>query len=433
MLQFSDRFLEVYDALVNPRFGLIRRVVDLPLQPDEPDLFIAAATCVAPDYFRANQVPSGTGYRITANGVGFTREECLWSVMGEACERYASAIYFEDDLITASLAELGQQALNLRDFVLYAPDQYASPGFPCRPLDEHTPLRWTEGRSLVDGRVLYVPAFLAWMGYRPELPGEFILPQISTGQGAGGSLAQAILAGLNEVIERDCFSSMWLLASAPWQLTAASLAGQVPVAILELLDHPGLNTRVFDITTDLGVPCYVAVLKPATRDTVALGASANLDPVAALSKAVMEAHHTRNWTLDLERRQPEVASEDITDFEHHVLYYLYPANFSKLAFLSQARARCFAPPTPGRLVDERLEATVQALSDAGYEPVYVDTTPDDLRSIGIHTVKVLVPGLQPLHVGVGTEHRDPRRLRRVAEHWGLSWPRALNLDPHPFP
>lgn len=433
MQPFSQRFLEVYDALVHSHLGLVRRVIDLPLQADEARLFIAAATCNDPLYFHANKHTAVTNYRVLANGIGFTREECLWSVLGEACERYASGICFPEDYLIATWDEVRTSAVPLDQFILFDAEQYAQPAFPWLPLDPKAPMRWGQGFSLINKSPRLVPAFLAWMGYTPQLEGERFLPQVSTGQGAGGTLEQAILAGLNEVIERDSFSCAWLLAHANFRLDNKSLHATLDPGSSSLLELPGLDALVFDIATDLGVSCYLAVLKAQRRNTIAIGASANLSPHAALTKALMEAHHTRNWTLELEREGESIPAAGISDFKHHVLHYLDPDSFSKLAFLMSAPAAVLDAHRDDSSIPERLAATVASLAEAGFDPVYIDTTPDDLRSIGVSTAKVVVPGLQPLHVGMGTEHRDPRRLKRVAQHWGLPWPKALNSEPHPFP
>lgn len=430
---FSQRLLDVYDALVQSGTGVVRRVVDLPLQPDEARLFIAAATCTDPGYFQANQRVPASNYRVLANGAGFTREECLWSVLGEACERYASGICFPDELPVASWRALQHSALPLDKLILFDESQYANPGFPWRPLDVQAPMRWARGFSMVDHRPCLVPAVMAWMGCTPQLEGEFILPQISTGQGAGSTPEQAMLAGLNEVVERDSFACAWLLRHACGRLAKPSARAVLTPSAAALLDLPGLDAQVYDIASDLGVPCHLAVLTALRQGGAAVGAAAHLCPVTALTKALLEAHHTRNWTIDLERTGDSIPPQGISDFRHHVLHHLDPAHAHQRGFLMDAPIADLPSPPDRGTTAETLATTVGMLARAGYEPVCVDTTPADLRSIGIFTAKVIVPGLQPLHVGTGTEHRDPRRLQRVARSWGLPWPRDLNTDPHPFP
>lgn len=430
---FSQRLLEVHDALVQPGVGIVRRLVDLPLQPDEARLFIAAATCTDPSYFHANRKLAGASYRVLANGAGFTREDCLWSVLGEACERYASGVCFADHLPVASWSAVRAEALPLDALILFDDDQYADPAFPWTPVDPHAPLRWAQGFSLVDGRPCLVPAFMTWMGYMPQLDGEHFMPQVSTGQGAGSSPEQAILAGLNEVIERDGFTCAWLLRHAPGRLPLVSVRPLLQPAAAALLDLPGLETSLLDLTTDLEVPCHLALLTARRQGDTAVGAAAQLCSPSALTKALVEAHHTRNWTIELARSGDAIPPTGISDFKDHVLHHLDPAHAHQLQFLRLAPPVAPRQVAPAEPVGDRLARTVRCLASAGYAPVAVDNTPDDLRSIGIWTAKVIVPGLQPLHVGTGTEHRDTRRLQRVARSWGLDWPRPLNTDPHPFP
>jgi hypothetical protein len=63
----------------------------------------------------------------------------------------------------------------------------------------------------------------------------------------------------------------------------------------------------------------------------------------------------------------------------------------------------------------------------------VDRTGEDLESVGMHVTHVIVPGLHPLHVGLGIEHCDTRRLETLSRRLHLRMPASLNLLPHPFP
>jgi ribosomal protein S12 methylthiotransferase accessory factor len=127
--------------------------------------------------------------------------------------------------------------------------------------------------------------------------------------------------------------------------------------------------------------------------------------------------------------------EAIADFTDHVRFYLEPENHRHVEFLmtnsAQDATAAFLDRFDGRAAS--LRDSVQNLSSLGYEPLAVDRTGEDLESIGMFAVHVVVPGLHPLHVGTGLEHRDPRRLEKLCAYNGVPRPTKLNLEPHPFP
>jgi ribosomal protein S12 methylthiotransferase accessory factor len=78
----------------------------------------------------------------------------------------------------------------------------------------------------------------------------------------------------------------------------------------------------------------------------------------------------------------------------------------------------------GRVLAD-LEYCIERLGDAGYEVIVADITTPEIAEVGFSVVRVIVPGLIPLH----SDHRYPflgaRRLSAV--------PYPLNPFPHPFP
>jgi ribosomal protein S12 methylthiotransferase accessory factor len=183
------------------------------------------------------------------------------------------------------------------------------------------------------------------------------------------------------------------------------------------------------------LPTVGCFIRPRTARGFACGASSNADWRVAVEKALIEAFHTLNWTVDLERQAGDpVAAENIKDFVHHVMYYLDPAHHAAADFLVRDDVRDGTAEflrEYDSIPDFR--TAVQGLCARGYKPVAVDRTFDDLESVEIRVAHVFVPGLQPLHVGCGFEHRDRRRLERLADFLGVSMPTHLNLTPHPFP
>lgn len=438
----SASLAQVMARMVDPRLGIVRRIAPVPLQPGEPPLHICVANCVRPKYFLRNRpfhTPEGD-YEVPANGVGLVREQALWRALGEAAERYAGGLYAEERFVIASRERLGDTALPTERLIGFSPRQYAHPGFPFVPFDSGAPVRWAQGHNLTLERPSLVPATLVYLGYEAIGPQERFWPATSSGMAAGRCLEQALLNGLCELVERDGFMCAWLLRHVPRVLPLETFAAGLPAAERTLLIHPDLRLTVAEVTTDIGLPAVVAVLRPRDRGFAVIGAAAATSLRDALVRATIEAFHTLNWSIHLGRIPRHPSREQVRDLEDHVRYHLDPAHQADIAWLAEAEPpagdavdtdACVHPP--GAPLRARLDAAVARLAQAGFEVHYVETTTADLRELGFRTVRVLVPGLQPLNVGWDRVHEDERRLARVAAVWGLSMPRPLNPAPHPFP
>jgi len=431
----SEELIRVCARMIDPQCGIVRRLVEVPLQPGEPDIFIVAAHCAKPKYFLRNQPfgAAGGDYIVPANGVAFDREEATWRALGETCERYAGGLYRDEDLTTASRSELGDQALPLENLIAFADAQYARPGFPFARVDPNVKLRWAKGWNLTRRAPCLIPASLVYLGYEATSAHENLFPSISTGMAAGRTLEQALLNGLSEVIERDAFVCTWLLERPPEQVSASSLQAALRTREHELFNMENIQGFALRVETDIGLPTAITLLKPRDGKAAVFGASANLSLRQAIARSALEAFHTLNWSIFLQRAPRIVPREQIRDFEDHVRYYLHPPNVASLSWLLSGPATevtLSAMEKPDHQAG--LEFALGLLSKAGYEAYYVETTTADVESIGFRTVRVIVPGLQPLHVGHDMAHEDDRRLRKVAAHWNVD-PGPLNTEPHPFP
>jgi ribosomal protein S12 methylthiotransferase accessory factor len=83
-----------------------------------------------------------------------------------------------------------------------------------------------------------------------------------------------------------------------------------------------------------------------------------------------------------------------------------------------------------------LRHAVSLVGDAGYEVIVVNLTTVDAEDLGLHVLRVLIPGAQPLDASYKHRFLGGRRLYEVPERIGL--PGAQSIDelnpwPHPYP
>jgi ribosomal protein S12 methylthiotransferase accessory factor len=444
--------------LVHPRVGVVRWMVEGNLQPDEPPIHIFLCEFTNPLKMRPQRIsdqqwqagsieesrqrldmragaqnPVG---RKHSTGAGGDRVTALWATLGEACERYAMHLDSGFDAISAREAELDGPVVSPERFILFSDDQYDDVVFPFARYDRSRPLQWRKALNLDTGDEHHVPAqFVSGPLEKNEY--QVLDSLYSTGCAAGSTPAHAVNSALREVIERDAFMFYWLTRSTPRKIDLAAAAPLMPEWVRPMLGWQGVDVFALLLDADHGIPTICCLLLPKYGAGVAIGASTHLDWRQALEKALVESFHTLNWVIDMDRwnlAAPDAS--ELRSFSDHVAYYRDPARRAKLDFLLRGPAT--APAAPEGLPEPddhkgQNKEMVRRLVARGLDAFAVNITPADLQSAGIHVARALVPGMHPLHAGVGTEHFDRRRLEGVAGSLGLEVPAALNGDPHPFP
>lgn len=148
---------------------------------------------------------------------------------------------------------------------------FATAGETCLPLDifvaanrafvtEDETLEWFAGHDIVTGERVWVPRASVCLDRTDTAPRFW---QSSDGLASGNSETEATLHGLLERIERDA-DRLWRLLPRAKRLATAidptALADPVVDALVDRLRDAGLELRLFDITSDIAIPTYAAVL-----------------------------------------------------------------------------------------------------------------------------------------------------------------------------
>lgn len=411
MRTLSRELTRLCSEVIDPQLGIIRRVNEVPLQPGEPPVFVLAANCARPKYFLRNATfpAQEADYAVPANGVALSLEEAMWRVMGEACERYAAGIYSEHAFTTGAREAFYGLAFPVESLIGFSDRQYEQPGFRFQRFDPSAPMRWVEGRNLTSSCACLVPATLVYLGYAVQSNSENFYPSLSTGLAAGRTLEQALVNGLCEVVERDAFMGTWLLRRAPLRLSRESLRTILSDAEWQLIEVPGIEVCVTLVTTDIAIPSVLTLLRfrgadGGTRSVV--GAASHMDLHRAVLRSVLEAWHTMNWSIHLNRNPRLVEISAVRDFEDHVRFYLDDRHSAALDWITQGVECEWIPDRlePPEAHEALLNRALSRVRKAGYEVYFVETTPDDVRALGFRTVRVLVPGLHPLNVEIGRVH-----------------------------
>ncbi len=424
----------------DPVVGLFQYAVGMARYPGDPPIHVyGAATAAMGDSaaLSSGKKRDGLGKTIVANGCALNKSEALWTLIGEAIERYSSLSYDSDAMIRARNTELGDHAIDLSKIITYSNGQYNSEGFPYYRPSENTEFAWVRGSELLSGKPALVPASLIYLNYQPSNPAEMILQAVTSGYGAGRTIWQAIFSGICEVIERDAFSCHWMLQKSGIELVPSSGTGAV--AWTALYNFGTFDTKLYRLKMDHDIPVVTAVVYPHSTVGLSVGASCNPDIEVAAEKALIEAFHTWNWCGTIMRRElPTPCADDVSDFEEHVRYYLDADRSLAMQFLSDGRTEPL-DTSVSRLKpafqdeDYRTRALnlARTIEQIGYQSYVIEVTPRELRERGYFCAKVIIPGLQPLNAGHQLRNLDTRRLAELAKR--TNTPFEVHHEPHPFP
>ena len=429
---------------VDDRFGIVRQVVVHEVGPSDPPFFFATAQL-------ASTRPFSDAVASTLNGgAGTTSESALLGAIGEAVERYAIGAYREEDTFRASFREVERVALDPSRLIFFADEQYSWERFPYVRFSSEAPLSWVAGVSLLDGSEKLVPAARVFTPYLPPGAGERLLQSTSTGAACHVEQEQAALLGLYECIERDAVMIAWLNRLPIPALDPGALEDGELASAVERCRGIDLEVRLFDATTDVGVPTVLAVLSSPLGivPSSAVGAATRSTMVEAARKALIESAHTFFWihtrcrVSDFPRFRSDYA--DVVSLDQHSLLYGDPRMRAKLGFLieqagTEASGRAFSRPRNAEEAAgaDEMARCREALRRLGLEAVVIDVTPRDVADLGLAVVRVVVAGLHPLWGGHHVRCLGGTRVGTVPVALGYVSqplrPAELNADPHPLP
>jgi ribosomal protein S12 methylthiotransferase accessory factor len=434
--------LEKMAPVVDPACGIVRAVLPNSLEQGDPRVFVfGAVSCEAS--------PLTTSPRVVhAGGAAVQRSQAIAATIGEAIERYCAAYSNPDDFVFASYSELHDEAIHPADFCLYSSSQYKTRGFPFKPFTEDLRVSWARGFSLQRNTAVLIPASLTHLPlYSDALEQEpAIALTTSTGLACGNTLEEAILSGIGEVVERDSLTCFWMNALPP-RRTVVDESSHIFETFKRNFALPGLEYRLCNITTDLGIPTFFTLLVGGSNVglMVNAGSQASLSPTRAALKSLVEAAHGRPYVRFILEHCPKWRYNSdfstVNDFKDHAAFYTRAAqHHDALDFIRHAEPEAKLSDavdlSTGSVLGD-IETYLRLLGKHGLDVIVKDLTSPDIEELGLKVVRVLIPGLQLLH----GDHRFPflgcPRLFAVKRALGLGdaivAERDLNRCPHPVP
>lgn len=414
----------------------------IPNYNDVPKLYSATLTGTPTTQLSDGNNPTDT----SAHGWSDDDYTAASKTIGEFLERRTLLLYKNKELKRASVAELRKKGIHFADpFLLAGFSEKQKEIESAKYFDSNSIFQWVEGISLTRQQPALIPAQCIYWNYK-NLEKEPLLRQPITNGGAGHfSRDQATLRGLYELIERDSFFMFWLNTLTPPRIDPDALQTEKNRSLLRKLDRYRFKIDILDITSDLSVPTFVAVIQDPTGKGPALsiGASAHHEPETAIHAAITESLSLYCWLRRLSSKESfklptpyEPFSMNINRKERLLLWSneIMKKHFN-FFLAGEIRPLNYTSSEENRDTSQILEQLVQQLRVKGdaYEVFAFYPNQEILTTVGYHVAKIVVPALIPLYLRESCAPLGAKRLSTVLSQLSTSQSISLNPFPHPFP
>jgi oxazoline/thiazoline synthase len=325
-------------------------------------------------------------------GKGSTAEQGEASALMEAIERYSGIFQGDEIRVTRRFTDFASgEAIVPNDVLLFSDAQYrADPTLESEVdtasappvFDRSNAIEWSPVWSLRDKRFRYLPTSLLYFFYRG--PGE--IHADSNGCAAGNTLGEAIVQGFLELVERDAYAIWWYNRVQRAEVDLAQLDDSYVRELQTKLAENGRRLWVLDVTSDLGIPTFVAVTHWMQNglENIEFGSGAHFDAGIALLRALTELNQFLSIGL-MGGASGEKSSLDGTT----------PLRLQEHPFLTPSDQPAVQPALAskfGRLdTHEQVAACVRLAQHAGLDFLVLDQTRPD---IDVPVVRVIAPGLR---------------------------------------
>lgn len=327
--------------------------------------------------------PNSRSFSVS-QGKGLGLSQALASAMMEAIELFHGENLAERTLV-ASFPQLSAET------------GAVSPGSLCGtgvPLPDQAEIAWIEGYDLLSRGPCWVPWEVVHTDYtlRTSHSGEHFLSG-TNGMASGNHLTEAISAAICELVERDAVA-LWhgqdIHARSRRRIDVASITDDHCRELLDLYERARISPRLWDVTSDIGIPAFICDIPAPTDDPVGglrryRGAGCHPNRAIALVRAMTEAAQTRLTYIAGIR-------DDLLDYTESTKDRLGAALLDAVSQAAEARSFADVPSFHADDLTADLRWELDRLRAVGIEQVIaVDLTHPNF---GIPVVRMVIPGLE---------------------------------------
>jgi ribosomal protein S12 methylthiotransferase accessory factor len=389
---------------VSPLTGVVTRLerieADLPMNTN----FFAQHNFSGPAH-SVDQLRSGLSGG--SFGKGSTAEQSEASALMEAIERYSGIFQGDEIRMTRRFVDFEPgEAMLPNDVQLFSQAQFDTRHIPQsddshpvpEPLDPQEKTEWSPAWSLRDRRFKYFPTGLLYFFYHG-------FHTDSNGCAAGNTREEAIVQGFLELVERDAYAIWWYNRSQRAELDLSQFQDTYVRDMQTQFADAGRKIWVLDITNDIGIPTYVAIMHwmKDGQENIEFGSGAHFDKRIAVLRALTELSQFLSIGMMGGASGEKPSLDGVTPLKLENYPFLIPS------------ANPILPPAPGLTLHDntrdQVNACVEIANRAGMDFLVLDQTRPDVE---VPVVRVLVPGLRHFYKRFG-----PGRLYDIPVKLGL--------------
>jgi YcaO-like protein with predicted kinase domain len=260
----------------------------------------------------------------------------------------------------------------------------------------HLALLWVEGYDLLQRERVWVPYEMVSLDFTLPLPaGSGCFAANSNGLASGNHLLEAISHGICEVVERDATTLGALLSQEQQDRTRVDLDSVDDPGCreaLEKFERAGVAVRVWDITSDVGMPAFRCTIVDRSEDPLRMlyaagGMGCHPTREVALLRALTEAAQSRLTVISGSR-------DDLfrVDYEHYRSPDILRRARAVMETTGPLRRFQDTPAFEADTLDADVSWELERLRAVGItEVIVVDLTRPEF---GLPVVKVIIPGLE---------------------------------------
>lgn len=424
--------------LLNQRSGLVLQLEGVTHHASVPDGLHTVQAHLA----QMNRYDMAWHNVTTSLGSSFESEQVSRAAaVGEAVERYCLNYPYHRNPCKATYHEImrrGEHAVAPERLVLFSEQIYRTPGCPFVPFTRELPVYWLRGFSLTQNRPAWLPLTLVYADWPTEqFPDQPVTHDSHyPGVAAGETLEQAIVSGIEELIERDSMMIWWLNRQP---LPAVELPPELAAIWRGRPEELGQRAWAIYLQNEFAIPVMAGVVENRVEQLLNIGFACRPDALTATRKAWAEALTLQERSRDLNQPDSLVRQEfdpaSLKPWRRDRAYLDdYRSDFRDVIH-GAAQEQIFLDPraieqvrpwvdTPAmltfgdlpKLPNRALSTYRERIEGAGYEIFYIDLTTSDVAQTGLRVVRVIIPGLVPdfpaafPHTGLGRIQNRPIHL-----------------------
>jgi bacteriocin biosynthesis cyclodehydratase domain-containing protein len=328
-------------------------------------------------------------------GKGSTADQGEASALMEAIERYSGSFQGDEIRVTRRFTDFHSgDAILPNDVMLFSDAQYRRDRAPMTgpdeapamlaPFDRSAEIEWSPVWSMRDERFKYLPTSLLYFFYKG--PAAEQVPSDTNGCAAGNTLEEAIVQGFLELVERDSYAIWWYNRLQRAGLDLGQLDDSYVRDLQIQLAETGRRLWVLDVTSDLGIPSFVAVTHwmENSQEQIEFGSGAHFDTRIAVLRAMTELNQFLSIGLMGGRNAQKSCHDDPSELRLGDHPYLTPSG--------NPLVRPDFGSKFGRLDKrEQVMACVRLAKREDLDFLVLDQTRPDIE---VPVVRVIVPGLR---------------------------------------